>query len=237
MTPISCIIIDDEPLATEILKDFTGKMPGLSLQAVFLDSVQALDYLNNKVTDLAFLDIQMPDLNGIELMKRLKNRPQIILTTAFPEFAMDGYQFDVAGFLLKPISFTKFLEAVQKAEEKLTGKRSAEQLNTKHPFLFVRTEYKLLKINFDDILYIEGLKDYSKIYTTQQTKAVVTLQSLKSFEEKLPSDEFIRVHRSYIVPLNKIDTIYKNSILIGKTEIPVSDSFRATLHGIVSKYT
>ncbi|MGF7230805.1 LytR/AlgR family response regulator transcription factor [Arachidicoccus sp.] len=237
---INCIVVDDEPLAIELLKDFIEKMPELSLKETFINSLEALSYVNKQPIDLIFLDIQMPDLNGIDFLKNLKSKPDIILTTAFQEFAIEGYNFDVLDFLLKPIEFPRFLNAVKRAEEHHELKKSGGNIVTHenhHRFLFVKTEYKLIKVNYDDILYIEGLKDYSKIYTRLNAKPIVTLQNLKSFEEKFKTDEFIRVHRSYIISLAKIDMIARSSIMVGNKEIPVSDAFKGQLKNIVKRYS
>jgi DNA-binding LytR/AlgR family response regulator len=237
---INCIIVDDEPLAIELLKDFVSKTQELSLKETFVNSVQALSYVNKNDIDLVFLDVEMPDLNGIEFLKNLKSKPDIILTTAFQEFAIEGYNFSVLDFLIKPIAFPRFLSAAKKAEEHFLLKNAENNFSaqdTQHRFLFIKTEYKLVKVNFDDILYIEGLKDYSKIYTKSNAKPIVTLQNLKSFEDKFTTNEFIRVHRSYIVSLTKIDMIARSSIMIANKEIPVSDAYKGQLKNIVKKYS
>lgn len=235
---INCVVIDDEPLAIELLKDFIDKTPNLVLKQSFLRSIEALHYVETEQVDLVFLDVQMPDLNGMDFLRqlKLKQAPIIILTTAYQQFAVEGYQFDVAGFLEKPVSYPLFLHAVRKAQQ-VKQLRGEQEKSSLRKFLFVRTEYKLMKINFEDILYIESMKDYSKIYTVQSSKAIITLQNLKTFEEKLPNNDFVRIHRSYIISVNHIDMIHKNSVMIGENEIPVSDGFRAQLNLIINRYS
>lgn len=233
---IKCIVIDDEPLAIELMRDFIEKTPDMQLQATFLSALQGLHYVETTDIDLVFLDVQMPDLNGMDFLRQLKSKPRVILTTAYQQFAVEGYHFDVVGFLEKPISYPLFLNTVHKVEMAML-KQTIAHKTSMNKFLFVRTEYKLMKINFEDIRYIEGMKDYSKIYTLQGGKAIITLQNLKSFEEKLPPDNFVRVHRSFIISVDHIEMIHKNSVLIGSSEIPVSDGFRGQLNRIISRYS
>jgi len=200
--------------------------------------MEALEVLSSRKIDLVFLDIQMPDISGIQMLKSLHHRPLVIFTTAFSNYATEGFDLDVIDYLLKPYSFERFVKAVNKANEYMMLRdRSRNQQAPKDPatganFLFIKADYKLYKINLGDILYIEGLKDYVKIYISE--KPIVTQMSMKTLEEKLPSRDFIRVHRSYIVAFNKIDFIQKHMLTIGKKEIPISEHYRDQLFSIIN---
>lgn len=240
MEKIRCIAVDDEPLALDILANYIQKIPSLTLIATCTEPLEALSLIQQGKVDLLFLDIQMPTLTGIQFLRVMNGKCKAILTTAYAEYALEGYEYDVADYLLKPISFERFLKAVQKATEQLTvgsyqSTVSSEQFSasesepvlTNSPqldFIFVKTEYKIQKINLSDILYIEGLKDYVSIYTA--TERILTLQTMKKMEEILPSNRFVRVHKSYIISLEKIETIERQRIFIGKNIIPVGDSFQ-----------
>lgn len=228
---IKCIIIDDEPLAVEILQDFIGKMPFLQLKASFTNALTALQYVENEEVDLMFLDIKMPDISGIDFLRSLNKRPAVIFTTAYQEYALEGYHLNILDYLLKPIPFTRFLQAANKARDFLTTAKNNR--GTTQDFIFIKTEYKIVKVNLDDILYIEGLKDYSKIYLKDNPKPIYTLQNLKSFEAKFSPERFARIHRSYIVSVNKINVICKNRVVIGQTDIPVSIGFKNNLQEII----
>lgn len=233
---IKCIIIDDEPLAIEILQDFIERTPETVLESSFLSATEALAFVESSDAELIFLDVQMPDLNGMDFLKHLNRKPMVVLTTAYQQFAVQGYQFDVMGFLEKPIAYSQFLTVIQKVRKKLEEVASLER-NSGRDFLFVRTEYKLMKINYGDILFIEGMKDYSKVYIKAKDKPIITLQNLKSFEEKLPSNHFVRVHRSYIISVTQIEMIHKSSVLIGHRELPISDGFREHLNKIIQLHS
>ena len=229
---MKCVIADSHSAAVRAVKNIVDKLPQIAVEATFTDGDLLIQYLQTYAADIAIVNMELPKLNGYAFLQYLKNIPEIIVTAQTNNFAAEGYEYGVAAYLLKPVAAAKLLKALNNLKEKI----AARQCRT-HPFLFIRTEYKLMKINFDDILFIEGLKDYSKIYTAASGKAIITLQNLKSFEEKLPFADFIRIHRSYIVSFNKIDTIRKNSVLIGKNEIPISDGFKSQLHDLVSRYT
>ena len=233
---IKCIVIDDEPLAIELLQDFIERTPQMVLEASFVRATEALAFVESSDAELIFLDVQMPDLNGMDFLKHLNRKPMVILTTAYQQFAVQGYQFDVIGFLEKPIAYSQFLEVVRKVRKKLKAAVPGEK-NAGHDFLFVRTEYKLMKINYTDVLFIEGMKDYSKIYIRQRDKPIITLQNLKSFEEKLPDTHFVRIHRSYIISVTQIEMIHKSSVLIGQHELPISDGFRDQLNKIIQLHS
>ena len=236
MEKIRCLALDDEPLALAILENYILKMPNLTLVATCTDSMEALSLIQQGKVDLLFLDIQMPTLTGIQFLRVMNGKCKTILTTAYAEFALEGYEYDVVDYLLKPISFERFLKAVQKVQEQLsaTNNQLSEKVeiadnqvvipNAQLDFIFVKTEYKIQKINLSDILYLEGLKDYVSIYTSAER--ILTLQTMKKMEEILPSTRFVRVHKSYIVSLEKIETIERQRIFIGKNIIPVGDSFQ-----------
>ena len=235
---IRCLAIDDEMLALELIEDNIKKVPFLELVQTCRSSMEAMEILRTQPIDLLFLDIQMPDISGIQLLKSLHHKPIVILTTAFSNYATEGFDLDVIDYLLKPYSFERFLKAVNKVREYIDLRdRASNQSNAKESvsssnFLFVKADYKLYKISLKDILYIEGLKDYVKIYVSE--KPIVTQMSMKALEEKLPSRDFIRVHRSFIVAFNKIDFIQKQMLTIGKKEIPVSEHYRDQLFKIIN---
>ena len=235
---IRCLAVDDEMLALDLLEDNIKKVPFLELIQACKSAMEAMEVLRNQPIDLLFLDIQMPDISGIQLIKSLHHKPLVIFTTAFSKYATEGYDLDVIDYLLKPYSFERFLKAVNKAYEYLDLRnRASNQANVKEivassNFLFVKADYKLYKINLKDILYIEGLKDYVKIFVSE--KPIVTQMSMKALEEKLPPNDFIRVHRSFIVAFNKIDFIQKQMLTIGKKEIPISEHYRDELFKIIN---
>jgi DNA-binding LytR/AlgR family response regulator len=235
---IRCLAVDDEMLALDLLEDNIKKVPFLELVQSCRSAPEAMEVLRNKPIDLLFLDIQMPDITGIQLLRSLHHKPMVIFTTAFSKYATEGFELDVIDYLLKPYAFERFLKAVNKAHEYMNmrdhaanqpGQREAAAAPA---FLFVKADYKLYKINLKDIQYVEGLKDYVKIYAGD--KPIVTQMSMKAIEEKLPSHDFIRVHRSFIVAFDKIDFIQKHMLTIGKKEIPVSEHYRDELFKIIN---
>lgn len=230
---LTCIIVDDEPLARNLIKDYVEQIPYLSLLKVCSSPMDAIEVLKKESVDLMFLDIQMPQITGLSLLKALTEKPMVIFTTAYSEYALDGYELDVVDYLLKPITFERFLVAVEKASQRFqstpvrTSEDSpmvAQEATQSQPFIFVKDGTKLVKIRFDDILYVEGLKDYVTIHTKLQK--VVTLQRLKTLEEQLPAEKFIRIHHSFIVSVDAIDTVHKGEVQIGQTLIPISESYR-----------
>jgi len=221
------IAIDDEPLALRLVSDYISKTPFLELVGTFDNPLDAIDFLSTESADLIFVDIQMPDLTGIEFARSLEKAPKIIFTTAYEKYALEGFKLNAIDYLLKPFSYEEFLKAAQKARKQSELESSVlPSIEANSQFLFLKSEYKIRRINFNDILYIEGLKDYIKVYTTGEDKPVLSLNSIKSLEQKLPEDQFMRVHRSFIVNLNKIDTIERSRIIFGKTYIPVSDQYK-----------
>ena len=236
---ISCLIVDDEPLARSLLTDYVKKVPYLNLLDASSNPLAAIEILRNTPVDLLFLDIQMPEITGISLLKALQKKPLVILTTAYSEYALEGYELDVIDYLLKPITFERFLRAVEKVNQRLTTPApvAATPKNLPdavvQPFVFVKDGTTLVKLRWDDILYVEGLKDYVTIHT--RTQKIVTLQRLKSLEEQLPPDKFIRIHHSYIVAVDAIDVIHKGEVQIGTVNIPVSDTYRKAFKDFTDK--
>lgn len=238
MEKIRCLAVDDEPLALDILAKYINQMPSLTLVGTCTDALEALSLVQQGKIDLVFVDIQMPSLTGIQFLRVVNGKCKAILTTAYAEYAMEGYELDVIDYLLKPISFERFLKAVQKASGRLqantvTSNKPIEtptsvdiKLQTTEPqldFIFVKTEYKIIKLNLSSILYIEGLKDYVSIYTTDER--ILSLQTMKKMEELLPDNRFVRVHKSYIVSLEKINSIERQRIFIGRNTIPIGESY------------
>lgn len=234
------IIVDDEPLALDVMETYIEKLPSLELVARCENAIQAFDILSKEEVDIMFLDIQMPQLTGIDFLKSLSNPPLVIFTTAYPNYAIEGYELNVIDYLLKPISFERFMKAVNKAMAQLelqndnVAAASSEVDNeVKADFIFVKADKKLIKINYADILYIEGLKDY--VIIKMSTSRVITLQTMKSLEAKLPSDIFKRIHRSYIVNLKKISAVIGNMVEVEKKHLPIGKNYREELLNIVNK--
>ncbi|WP_262905133.1 LytR/AlgR family response regulator transcription factor [Neotamlana sargassicola] len=227
---ISCIIIDDEPLALELLEDFISKIEFLDLIASCSNGFEATNILRNNKVDLIFTDIEMPNFSGIDIIKSLDYNPHFIFTTAYSHYAVEGFNLNAIDYLVKPIPFHRFLKAATRAQSIINNeKQEPTVVNVEKPapeqdFIFVKSEYENLKVNINDIKYIEGLKDYIKIYTNKD-KPILTLNSLKNFEEKL-SHNFIRVHKSYIVSLNHIHSVQRNRIIIDEKWIPIGVSYK-----------
>lgn len=218
---LTCIALDDEPLALLVLEKYIGKIYFLDCKRSFTDAEEAREFLQSTAVDIIFLDIQMPDVNGIEFSKSLVlKRTAVIFTTAFDEYAIDGFNVDAVDYLLKPIAYDRFLKAVNKAKEYLEYLGSQE---LEHGYIFVKSDYQMMKIFLRDIVYIEALDDYIKIFLGQ--RSVLTLMTLKAITQKLPSKEFLRVHRSYIVPVNKIDHISRSRIRVADKDIPIGVSY------------
>lgn len=233
---IRCLVVDDEPLALEIIVDYIEKIPALELVKATTSAFDALALVQENKADLVFLDVQMPELTGIQFLKIIKGKCQVILTTAYPEYALDGYELDVTDYLLKPIAFDRFYKAVQKVIHGKPATTSSGNTDTIYvqntpDFIFVKTEHKIQKIYLDDILYIEGLKDYISLFTP--TERIITLQNMKKMEEALPSKRFIRVHKSYIISLDKIESIERSRITIKDKIIPVGDTYRDNFFKII----
>lgn len=224
---IRTIALDDEPLALKLVAGYIRKTPFLELMGEFDNPLEAVDFLGEDPVDLIILDIQMPDLTGIEFARILNENTKIIFTTAFEKYAVEGFRVNAVDYLLKPFSYEEFLTAVQKARKLIELEKNAlPTIEISNQFLFVKSEYKIRRINFDDILYVEGLKDYIKVYLASEPKPILSLNSMKLMEQKLPSDQFMRVHRSFIVNLSRISMIERGRIIFGKTYIPVSDNYK-----------
>ncbi|MBS1520177.1 MAG: response regulator transcription factor [Bacteroidetes bacterium] len=245
---LNCIAVDDEPLALGLVCKFIEQTPFLNLVGRYSGAVDALKAIHQQKLDLIFLDIQMPDLNGIELARVLgkgADVPRVVFTTAYNQFALEGYKVDALDYLLKPFNYEEFLRAAQKA---LNYHELINRPNTVAPaptiaeeqsdedYLFLKVEYQLVRIALDDILYIEGLKDYVKVHLRGADKAILSLTSLKALEEKLPPKRFMRVHRSFIVSLDKVTSMTKNSVQIGKMLIAVGDQYKEAFSQFVGKW-
>lgn len=223
---INCIAIDDEPLALKQITSYIEKTPFLNLVGSFESAMEALSFLNINTVDLMFVDIQMPDLSGMDLVKSLENRPELIFTTAFSEYAVEGFKVDALDYILKPLDYPSFLKAANKAQAHFDLLKSTpEKLNANAEHLFLKSEYKIVRIEIGKILYIESMREYIRIHL-ENAKPVMSLLSMKNIEQKLPSDRFMRVHRSYIVNLEKMTTIERNRIIFDKKFIPVSDQYK-----------
>ena len=221
----TCLIVDDEQLARQLLEEFVSKVPMLELKGMCKNPLEAMEILKEENIDILFLDIQMPELTGVEFVKTLVHKPAIIFTTAYSEYALEGYQLDILDYLVKPFPFDRFIKAVNKATEFIDLKRNSSNAKTgDSDYLLLHADHKIYKVNLDDIEYIEGLKEYVSYYTKE--KRIIVLQSLKSIEESLPPKRFIRVHRSYIVPIEKIKTLDGNQVQIGGKLIPIGRSYK-----------
>jgi DNA-binding LytR/AlgR family response regulator len=233
---INCIAVDDEPLALELLEDNIKRIPFLNLVQKCSNAFEAIEALQKGTVDLIFLDIEMPNLTGISFIKSLKDKPMVIFITAYEKYALAGFELDVLDYLLKPVPFDRFLKAVNKACEyfNFIKQPDIKQDNQTSPdYIFVKADYKIIKIFINDILYVEGLKDYIKIFCGG--KPVLTLSSLKAIEARLSPDKFVRVHKSFIVAVSKIESIGKSRIKIGEADIPVSDNYHENLFKIIGK--
>lgn len=225
---IRCIAIDDEPLALELLEDNISKVPYLQLVAGCDNALEAMQVMQKEQVDLLFLDIQMPGLTGLQFIKTMSVKPMIILITAYERYALEGFDLDVTDYLLKPVSFDRFLKACTKAKELHDLKYPVKEpsLANDPGYFFVHVDYSLVKITTADIMYIEGLKDYIRINFKSTQKPVVTRMPMKTIEEQLPPSMFLRIHKSFIVGINHITAIRKSSVFIGNIELPVSDGYR-----------
>ena len=230
---IRCLIVDDEPLALNLLEKYVRQTLFLELAGRCPGAIEALAWLENESVDLLFLDIQMPELNGIELSKTLIHGPRVIFTTAFAEYALDGFKVNALDYLLKPFNYQEFLTAAQKARQWFEQQPTPSASST--DYIFVKSDYKLKKVALPDLLYAEGLKDYVKIFVAGQPQPILSLISMKALEEKLPGDQFLRVHRSFIVNMNQVHTIERSRIVFGETYIPVSDKYKSAFQDFVAR--
>lgn len=233
---IRCLIIDDEPLAQRVVERYIENLPFLEIAGKCNNAVEAIDFLHEKEADLIFLDINMPKLSGIDFLKTLKKPPLVIVTTAYAEYAIQGYELDVVDYLMKPFAFDRFYKAIQKAEEILKGRENIhhearEPEKQEENFLFIKSSKKTFKVNLDEILYIEALGDYVKIYITD--KMIVSYQSLKNIEALLPAKRFPRVHKSFIIALSRIEMIEGNQVKIRERMIPVGTNYKAEFEKLI----
>ncbi|RGM45646.1 MULTISPECIES: LytR/AlgR family response regulator transcription factor [Bacteroides] len=229
---LRCAIVDDEPLALNLLESYVLKTPFLELAGKYSSAVQAMKDLPDKHVDLLFLDIQMPELNGLEYSKMVDFHTRIVFTTAFDQYAIDGYKVNALDYLLKPISYVDFLQAANKAVQWFGLLQQPKEVIES---IFVKSDYKLVQVELKNILYIEGLKDYVKIYEENTPKPILSLMSMKAMEELLPASRFMRVHRSYIVQKDKIRIIDRGRIVFGKSYIPISDSYKQVFQDFLEK--
>lgn len=232
---IICLAVDDEPPALEVLKKFINSVHTLTLAGTCSDAIEAINFLQTRPVDLIFLDIKMPELLGTDFIRALKNPPKVIFTTAYRKYAIEGFELDAVDYLLKPISFDRFLKAVSKVMDMpLNGSRPEDETQNKTTlpgYISFRSERKMVKVALDDILYIESIKDYIKVITVSGT--VITKQSISSVEESLPKEQFIRIHRSYIVSLNKIQSYTNELVWIAKQELPISRMYRHEVEAVL----
>jgi DNA-binding LytR/AlgR family response regulator len=235
---MNCLAIDDEPLALSIVKDFSSKIEFINLIACCTNPIEAITIINQQDIDLIFLDIQMPNITGLEFIRSLKNAPLVIFTTAYPNYALDGFELNATDYLVKPFSFERFLRSVNKAYEivNLRMNKTSQPLTNEalrqEKYIMVRVEYSTVRVDLGQILYVEGLKDYIKIYTGK--KPLLTKSTMKNIEEKLPSEQFVRVHKSFIINLEKIESIENNRIIIQEKYIPIGNQYRNVFYDLLN---
>lgn len=234
---LRCIAVDDEPLALELLEDNISNLPYLQLVAKCSNAREAIKVMQEQPIDLIFLDIQMPGLTGLQFIQSLNIRPMIILVTAYEKFALEGFNLDVVDYLVKPVALDRFVKACNKALELFQLKNSGKENNNEPSpdYFFVNVDYSLLKVSYPDIKYIEGLKDYLKIHLKSSSKPIITRMTMKAIEEQLPTSQFIRIHKSYIVSISFITAIRKNSVFIEQLELPVSETYQDALLKLTGK--
>lgn len=231
---MNCILIDDEKPALDLLEDNVGQIPYLTILGTFRKPLQALEVLKTQAVDLIFLDIQMPGINGLDLLRSLSNPPMVILVTAYGEHALDGFNLDVVDYLVKPVPFSRFLKAVEKAHELFRIRQSVSRSPApENDHVFVNANYSLVKIRIQDIMFIEGMKDYVRI-NIEGGKPVITRMGLKNIEERLGTERFMRVHKSYIIALDKIESVQKAQLFVAGVEIPIGEGYRNSLQNYVA---
>jgi DNA-binding LytR/AlgR family response regulator len=233
---IRCLIIDDEPLAQRVIERYAENVPFLEIISKCSSAVEAIDVMHAREVDLLFLDINMPRLSGMDFLKTLKNPPLVIITTAYAEFAIQGYELDVVDYLMKPFAFDRFYKAIQKAEELIKGKdhrhfESKDNEKQDDTFIFIKSSKKTFKVNLNDILYIEALGDYVKIFTTE--KMIISYQSMKNIETLLPAAAFPRIHKSFIIALSRIDLIEGNHVKIKDRLVPIGTNFKSNFEKLI----
>lgn len=229
---LRCIAIDDEPLNLELLEDNIRQVPYLELAQGFTNPMQAMQFLQTEDVDLVFIDIQMPGLTGLQFIQSLPKKPMYILVTAYEKFALEGYNLNVVDYLLKPVAMDRFIRACNKAMELQQLRVEGRGQRAEAKYIFVNADYKMVKVEFSDIIFIESLKDYLKIHLRSQKSALITRMSMKSIEEELPASGFIRIHKSYIVSKDAITAVKKSSVFIGEHELPVGDLYREAVDAL-----
>lgn len=225
-----CLILDDEPLAVDLLRSYVEKTDELEIAFAGTNAFEAIQYIQKNNVDIVFLDIQMPELTGLQVLKIIGEGYHVIFTTAYTDYAVDGFEYNITDYLLKPISYERFLKAVAKTNAQ-SNRQSSAAGEVANDFIFIKTDNKMVKVNLRDILFIEGLKDYLRIHTTSEK--LITLMTLKSLEQLLPPAKFMRVHKSYIISVNKIDSVERNRIFIGQDVIPVGDTYKDAFQKII----
>jgi two-component system, LytTR family, response regulator LytT len=229
------IAIDDEPLALELITGYIRRTPFLEWKGSFDNPLSAGEFLQHEVVDLIFLDIMMPDQSGTEFVRQYPGELKVIFTTASDKYAVEGFRLDAVDYLLKPFSYEDFVVAASKALKLRELERKSTHISTDQQFLFIKSDYKIRRIRFDDILYIEGLKDYVKIYLNHEPKPVISLNSMKALESRLPEKMFMRVHRSFIVNLNHVELVERSRIIFGKTAIPISEGYKDAFQAFLNE--
>lgn len=238
-----CLLVDDEKLALELMEDNVLKVPFLQIAGKCRNAIEAMELLRREPVDLIFLDIQMPGISGTQFLSSLTNAPMVIMVTAYENYALEGYNLDVVDYLVKPVAFERFLKAANKAYELWSlRKQKDDQAPAAEPattpantpdYLFVNADYSIVRVNIPEVTHVEGLKDYVKIYLRNATKPIITRLSMRYLEEKLPAASFARVHKSFIVSLDKVTSFKRNRLMIGDTEIPVSDNYKDKIHAYI----
>lgn len=232
---IRCLVVDDEPMALSLIESYAQRTPFLQLRSACSNAFEALEILENENIDLVFLDIQMPELSGLELSKTFSKETRVIFTTAFDQYALDGFKADALDYLLKPFNFEEFYQAALRAKEWFSLVRQQAAEKTTPAFLFVKADYKQIKIRLSRVRYIEGLKDYVKIYLSDTTRPILTKITLKTLEQQLPEQLFMRVHRSYIIGLEHIDSLERGQVIIGNERITVADQYKENFQEYIGK--
>jgi DNA-binding LytR/AlgR family response regulator len=233
------MVVDDKPLAIDVLKNYIARVPSLTLTFATVNPLEAITKVVEGEVDVVFLDIQMPELNGLQFMKIVRGKCLVVLTTAYAEYALEGFENDAVDYLLKPVSFERFYKAVEKSQLVLKGLAGETKVDTAIParvkdvnHIFVKTEYRLVRVDIADIIYVEGLQNYVMIYTAKEK--IVSLQTMKKTEDQLPEGQFIRVHKSFIVAINKIDTVERNRVSIGDRTIALGEVYREAFYNAIS---
>ncbi|MCP3928465.1 MAG: response regulator transcription factor [Bacteroidetes bacterium] len=224
---LRCLIVDDEPLSVKVVQKYVEKLPQLELVAVCYNAFEAMEVLQKNEVDVLFLDINMPQLSGISLMKALPHPPAVVFITAYPEYAVEGFELEAVDYLLKPFSFERFIKAVQKVQERLNWQQNHTVNTEESDHLIIKVDKKLYRLRFPDIQYLQAYGDYVKVFATQET--LLTKERLSNLEEMLPNEQFLRIHRSYIISLNAIQFIEGNQVQIGTTKLPVGQKYRESL--------